>query len=738
MSDAAQAPKRARARGWARVGRVILRALAGVLIVALLVVVVYVYLTRPPAVDLAPLLAAGEGRAVTITRDVRGVPHVHGETDADAAFGLAYAHAEDDFKTIQKVLLAARGSLGAVDGPKAAKVDFLVHMMGVWQAIDAGYERELSPETRALVEAYADGLNYYGALHPDELLDYALPVRGRDVIAGFAFKTPLFYGFDEDVLELFGDQRQRAVSLEGDAPRVAPTPDPARGSQGIAVAPSRSADGATRLLVNSHQPLTGPVAWYEAHVSSDEGWDMIGGLFPGSPVILHGHNHELGWAMTVNRPDLVDIYVLETDPARPGQYLLDGEWRAFETREIKLLVRLWGPLRWTVTRELKTSAHGPVLERPHGVYALRWAGMGELRQVEQFYRMNKARTRDEWLAAVATRAQPSINFVYADARGNISYLYNASAPRRPEGHDWRQYLPGDRGALIWDELVPLDALPQVVNPPSGLVFNANNTPFHATVGPGNPDPAAFSRTLGIESHMTNRALRIEETYGRDESITRDEFRRYKYDKRYAPGSPMDQVVRAVLESDALPDDPVVAEARELLAAWDMRAELDSEAAALATMTAGETLNYGHLERGFKADPVAAFVTSARKLHARFGRVGVPWREINRLRRGDVDLPLGGGPDTLRAVYGTLDDDTLTRALSTGDSFIMFVEWDAAGRVSSRAVHAFGSATLDESSPHYADQAALFAEETERSTLFHPEELAAETARRYRPGEELAP
>src|SRR5215510_15921804 len=143
------------------------------------------------------------------------------------------------------------------------------------------------------------------------------------------------------------------------------------GSNAIAVAPSRSADHATRLLVNSHQPYTGPVAWYEARLHSETGWDVAGGVFPGSPVMIHGTNRRLGWASTVNSPDLVDLYRLEIDPDEPNRYRLDGGWRELEVRETAIRVRLLGRLRWTVHRELLRSEHGPVLRQPPGTFAVR-------------------------------------------------------------------------------------------------------------------------------------------------------------------------------------------------------------------------------------------------------------------------------------------------------------------------------------------------------------------------------
>src|SRR5690606_31309236 len=212
---------------------------------------------------------------------------------------------------------------------RAAVSDYLVNLMGIWETVDARYESDLSPEVRKVIEAYADGVNYYVALHPQAAIDGFLPVTGKDIVAGFMFKAPFFYGLDKTLMAVFEGRigQQEGLSKQGvDAFLPARDPLPI-GSNGVAVSPARSADGATRLLVNSHQPFTGPVAWYEAVLESEEGWHVAGGFFPGSPFMLHGHNANLGWANTVNEPDLVDIYRLELHPDNPDQYLLDGEWR---------------------------------------------------------------------------------------------------------------------------------------------------------------------------------------------------------------------------------------------------------------------------------------------------------------------------------------------------------------------------------------------------------------------------
>ncbi|SEA48525.1 acylase [Microbulbifer marinus] len=712
------------------------RLSAGLVAVGLLAVLVG-YLHLPPAIEVQlserNYVAEATDFSVEILRDNWGVPHIYGETDADAAFGLAYAHAEDDFATIQDVILATRGQLAAEKGPAAAKTDYLVQWMGIWPAIASGYQ-QLSEKARAVAEAYAAGLNLYAAHHPQQVSRYLLPVRGEDLVAGFTFKTPMFYGFDKVLGELLDNEAPHEVAKAGDSPLAwLPRQSLPVGSQGIAVAPHRSSDGATRLLVNSHQPLSGPVAWYEARVHSLEGWNMAGATFPGAPVIIHGHNEHLGWANTVNKPDLVDIYKLEIHPENPDQYLLDGEWHALEKRQATITVKLWGPLHWTVKRDVLIAEHGPALRTEHGTYAVRWAGMGEVRTLDFMLALNKATSKVEFEAALKMQAMPSINYVYADREGNIGHYYNAMFPLRVDGWDWQKYLPGDRSELIWRDYLDFQWMPKTLNPDSGLVYNANNPPFQATDGDDDAWAEDFPQSMGVESVVTNRALQIEALYGAQEAISPEDFVRLKYDNAYHPDSYQVRTLRrwlAAAKPAALQDRKYQA-ALQQFSTWDLSTDQQNTSAALAVMTlepvqrARRALpDFDEIDRAFKS--------AVDRLHEFYGSTAVPYGEINRHVRGEHSWPLNGGPDTLRAVYGGPLNDNGKFTNKAGDSFIMLVEWDSDGRVSSRAVHNFGSATLDDRSPHFADQAELFVREELREVYFERKALINNLSRRYRP------
>ena len=221
-----------------------LLAFGGLVLIAAGALLVLDLPNQPQRFDSQAALSRGDTYKVRIRRDEYGVPHILGPRDADVAFGIAYAHSEDDFATIATVILATRGQLAARDGAKGAVTDYLVQLMRVWPAVNSSYD-SLPADLRSVLEGYADGVNYYGAKHPDNLTPGLLPVNGRDVAAGFAFKTPFFYGLDRTLTKLLEPTK---------AKKVLPV-----GSNGLAIAPNRSADGATRLLVNSHQPYTGPV-----------------------------------------------------------------------------------------------------------------------------------------------------------------------------------------------------------------------------------------------------------------------------------------------------------------------------------------------------------------------------------------------------------------------------------------------------------------------------------------------
>ena len=358
-------------------------------------------LAAEPSAAKPTLPKAASHHTVQIRRDTWGVPHILANTDVDAAYGLGFAQAEDDMLTMQTSVFTGRGRLAELIGSAGADSDYMVALEDVWGTIARRYRRDLDPQTRRVLEAYAAGVNAFARRHPQGIVPSLLPITGEDLEASFIYNGPMFYGLDGVFRRIMTPEPKKTAQLVAEK---LPT-----GSNGLAVAPSRSSDGATRLLVNSHQPYTGPVAWYEAVIETKEGWHVAGGFFPNSPFMLHGHNAHLGWANTVNNPNLSTVYQLTINPDNSQQYKLDDAWKTLESRTVHIRVKRPDGGFDTIDREALRSVQGPAVRTDHGVFAVRYAGLDEVRQPEQYYRLNKARNLAEWKAAMTLGVLPSIN-----------------------------------------------------------------------------------------------------------------------------------------------------------------------------------------------------------------------------------------------------------------------------------------------------------------------------------------
>ncbi len=715
----------------------IFQILGAVLLIGLIGLGLWLKTPAPASFDRQAALDAAEDYQVRIIRDGYGVPHIYGARDADVAFGLAYAHAEDDIINMQDGRRFARGQMGLATGAEGAITDYLVATMRARKFAEEKFDTDLSADTRAALAGYSAGINLYCAEEKDRCEPGFAPVTPIDIVASYVSRTPFFYGldghltklFDGDIAMLDATEATREAYLGADH-RITP------GSNAIAVAPSRSTDGHTRLMVNSHQPFIGPVAWYEARVKSEEGWDMIGGLFPGTPLVSHGATPNLGWAITVNKPDLVDFYQLEVnDDKAPTQYMFDGDWRDFEMETVTIRVKLWGPFSFPSKQTIRRSVHGPVFDTPNGFVAVAFAGAGNVRAVEQWFRMNKAQNYAQWQDAMAVQGIPSFNFVYGDAEGNIGYYYNAQVPVRSADWDWSKMAPGDRSDLVWQGTHPFGtAAPWVSNPASGYVINSNHTPFEST-GPGDkPNRADFPAHFGISDLMTNRGLRAQALYGGDTEISGEEFVRYKMDTQFDPASGIMTHLRALAADPDIKDNPDFADALALFAGWDGHVTGETRAAGLA-------IRATQLARGVEMrgdgvevpDPKAALTQAIAEYMEGFGRIDPEWREVNRHKRADVDIPVDGAPDVLRAIYSIDNPKDGPLGAIAGDSYILYADWDETGTPHIQTIHQYGSATQDETSPHYADQAQLFADEGFRTPPMTLDAVLAEATRDYQIG-----
>jgi acyl-homoserine-lactone acylase len=667
-----------------------------------------------------------------IVRDKFGVPHIKGKTDADASYGLAYAHAEDDFATIQEVVAMTRGRTGAMLGSDGAKVDYVQHLLGARETTERHYA-EIPADVRSTLDGYAAGLNLYAEKHPDEVrLAKLFPVNGQDIVTGFVLRAPFFYGLDNAIGALADDKpppNEKALALTPATLTPAGRDPDQNGSNAWAVAPSRMADGKTWLVSNSHQPYEGGVAWYEAVVHSDEGLDMAGALFPGSPYVLLGHNRNLGWTNTVNRPDLIDIYQLTLNEAE-DQYRFDGAWKPLISKRVWLPVK-FGPITVPIPRTIYRSVHGPVIVNKNGAFAIRYAGIDKVSAIEQYYRNTKAQTWEEWTKSMSLGGIPATNFIYADKTGRIAYLYYGLFPNRKPGFDYQGVIKGDTSAALWDGPLPFDRVPKIVNPASGFVQNANNSPYLAAGPRSELNPGDFSPLMGIERRMTNRGIRATELMVADTSITPEELLIIKNDMTYSKASFAGRWIPMIIAAD-MGGDAELKAAQALLATWDWASDGNGKADTLA-----EAVIRLAARADWRGDPLpdakATLKDAVDTLKERFGRIDPPLTDIQRLRRGQVDLPMDGGTDTLRAatIWDRDQPDGKYR-VRHGDSFIMLINWDKAGRVQSQSMQPYGSATTRPNSKHFTDQMKLFVEKKYKPVHFEWSDAVAQGGKVYRP------
>jgi acyl-homoserine-lactone acylase len=252
--------------------------------------------------------------AIDIVRDSFGVPHIFAKTDREVAYGLAWAEAEDDFESMQQVVLPVKGLMGKVLGKAGAAGDYAFALFRCREITEEKWNT-LSPEFLKLIDGYVQALNHYAVAHPKEVLHKNLfPITAKDYIASSVLALTVFNGADGALQRIFNNTEWEAPELNK------------KGSNSAAIQNTKTTTGEAFLLINAHQPNTGPQAFYEAHICSEEGLNIMGGLLAGGPCILHGVNENLGWAHTVNFCDRLDEYQLEMNPENNLQYKFDGDW----------------------------------------------------------------------------------------------------------------------------------------------------------------------------------------------------------------------------------------------------------------------------------------------------------------------------------------------------------------------------------------------------------------------------
>ena len=659
--------------------------------------------------------------SIDIVRDSFGVPHIFANKDAEVAYGLAYAHAEDDFKTMQLGFLSGKSMLGLYKGKAGARIDYIAHLLRCRQTASEKYETEIAEDFKKILSGYCQGFNAYARTHPDEILVKKLyPLTPVDMIAYSILQLAVSSGADNALTQIYNSS---IPSLEQFKPG---------GSNAYAFNSRKTKDGNTYLNINAHQPLDGPVSWYEAHLCSKEGWNILGALFPCSPVVLLGCTENLGWAHTVNNPDKLDVYQLEINPANKLQYKFDNEWLTLEEKQVKLHVKMAG-IPITVKRKTYWSKYGPTVITERGSFSIRTAPLFEIRALEQWYRMNKATDFSSFYKALKMEALPGYNVMYADKYDSIFYLSNGKIPVREKGFNWSSTLPGNTSKTLWTKFYPIEKLPHYLNPPSGYLFNSNHSPFNASAKTDNIHAADYNPDMGYETHENNRSMRFMQLLPVNEKINYHEFKRIKFDRQ------LPQQLAYSTKTDTLfllnaNDYPELSNVINTLQKWDKAATINSEGATILSV-----IFYYVVDKLMKGD--ASFKTLTKEktvevyrfandyLLKYFGTASVPLGDYQKLVRGKKAIPLSGLPDVIASMESEPYKNGMVKGRQ-GESYIELIQFTKQGP-QIESIHSYGSSNKS-GSKHYDDQMELFEKQQLKTMTLDKTAIYKNAERIYHP------
>jgi len=718
---------------------------------------------------------------VMVLRTEYGVPHIEAENIKAGGYALGYLQMEDHGDRVAELLLKARGEWAkfkeltgdelssAIDSDASNRRDYK-RAVETWQ--------KLEPDTREFLSGFAMGVNRYIERHPDEFDDWVKPhytgydVHARDIVSPSNATIRRFLSAleekneNEDMATVGSEAFREDQTVWARLAEEFEEPHHDAGSNVWAFAPERTTSGNAILMRNPH--LSWNAGYYEAKIDVPGKINFYGDFRIGRALgIIGGFNERLGWSTTNNNPDLDEIYSFKADPDRADHFLLDGASVPLNRETVQVEFR-HGDAIGTETREFWTTPYGPVIHREGGkIYIIKSSGDGEFRTGEQFFKMMKAQNLDEWKEAMKMRARGSSNLTYADADGNIFYVWNATMPDRP--HE----AGGDTTAIhvsesdqMWHDILDWEMLPQLKNPEGGYLRNENDT-FHFTnlheiLKPEDfpsyyPEPQLRLRSQHSHELIHNNQLfSLEDVVELKHSMRMLMADRVKHDLIDAveatdPGGEISDALQQIKEWD----NTVARESKGgvLFKTWWSR--YSSTADTVSVSGSPESVGYSATPERLFAEPwsyedpvrtpngladyeraVEAFEWAVEETKDRYGHWDLPWGEVHRAVIGDKDVAVGGCTGLLgcyRVLWFTEHrDDEQKLEVRGGDGWVFAVEFGDVPRA--YTVLAYGQSDKEES-PHYTDQLTIFADNEMTPVAFTREEVEEQLIRKYRPGEE---
>lgn len=663
-------------------------------------------------------------KKIDIVRGKYGTPHIFADTDMEAAYGLAWAHSEDDFKTIQQTFLPVKGYLGKFLGKDGAVLDYIFQLLKCKENVDKHYG-DLSPEVIKVLQGYVSGLNAYAFEHPDEvLIKNAFPISVKEYLAGFNLVIHFFSDAANTIKKLFNNKIKpiENYNLQN------------IGSNAFAFRSSMTKDGKTYLNVNTHQPLEGSSAWYEAHLVSKEGWNMLGGLFPGSPVPFIGTNENLGWTHTYNYPDLIDVFQLQMHPRKKNKYLFDDQWVKLNKSKAKIRVKWKLGLNIPIKKNIFWSKYGPVIKNDTGVFSFNINALENISAIDQWYHMSKAKDFEDFESALNIMGIPRFNIMYADNKDNIFYLSNAQLPVRDSAYNWDLVLPGNTSKTITSNYHKLNDLPQLLNPSHGYLFNTNNSPFNCAHSEDNLKEGDFPSTFSFKEKLNNRSLRFEELIKKFDKISYQDFIDIKYDQQYPTPIFCPFEINDIFSYNSS-DYPTVKDLIDIFQNWDRKADIKSKGAAqwfiyYRTLNRSIKKSNHDLKSPVPDSLILNALTKTKEYFTNnFGGLDVKLEDFQKHVRGDVELPVPGLVDMIAATSTKSYKDGKVKAVS-GDSYIMLLKYSK-DSVEIETVLPYGISTHTDS-PHYTDQMSLYVNHQRKKMTLNKEKIYGNSEKIYHP------
>lgn len=656
---------------------------------------------------------------IDIVRDSFGIPHIFAKTDAEVSYGLAWAHAEDDFKSLQEVVLPAKGLMGKVKGKAGAAGDYAFALFRCKEITEERWNT-LTPGFIKLITGYVQGINDYAAKHTGEVLHKKLfPITIKDYIAASVLAITVFNGADEALQRIFANKEFILPELDK------------KGSNSCAVHNSITETGENFLLINAHQPNTGPQAFYEAHICSEEGLNVMGGLLAGGPCILHGVNENLGWAHTNNYCDRIDIFQLEMNPSNELQYKFDGQWTNLEVKTLKLKIK---GIPVAVKRKLYWSKYGPTMKNKQGFFSIRLGAWMRIGALQQWYQMDKAKNFSEFYNAVSSQELSMFNIMYADRFDTIFYLNSGLIPVRDSlnGYNWRRTVPGNSTKTLWTGFRTIKEHPQYINPSSGFLFNTNHSSFLATGEKDNLKYSAFPKTDGWENYHNNRSARFLELFPQNKKLGFEQFKSIKFDKQLPAQLqyPYGIDTMKLLNETEFPEyATLISEFKK----WNQQGVADSKGAALFLLSylhLAKTLNGKPSRQITKAEAVLTYQFVKNYMITNFNRTDITLGDLQKLVRGDKDWPLWGFPDLLSPQWTAPYKNGMLKATG-GDGLILFVRFPKNELPVIESVNMFG-ASARPGNKHFDDQVELALSQKTKKMTLDKKEVYRTAERIYQP------